>query len=296
MTTLAEFPAPPQVPEPVVSSSDSSNNSPEQIAWQRACALAADKLSATAEPTRLAKGLALAQNHRVVRTLSDDLQDFAQVQSGRTTYTITQEGQCPCTDFEKHKSNCKHLLALTITQMAGAFVEHELEVMTHASSSQPVPLVPYAGATLRVDNPAGANFKARIGADELWFTWHDTSDEALVARLKKEMPTIQALIFECQERQKAQQAQKEAPKAPLTVDSHLATLVAKAVQDALQGAGLPPSRSNGMKPAAKPDSNDVNPEWCSVHREEMTYHPADARGSAWYSHRLGSGGYCRGGN
>lgn len=256
-------------------------------AWHRACSLAADALAATQDPRRLALGLGLAQAHKVTLTLTEEQEDYAQVASGRKIYSITTAGKCPCEDAHRGHT-CKHLLAVMITQNAipfggsvetlaeEAFLATPAEEPVQAAQSLPPAPTPH----IQIDNPAGFNFKARVGNGELWYTFHDVSDERLMARLSVILPQLQEMVAEAEERLvQRQKTQKASPPPEVMID----------------GSGiLPRSTSNGTKP--HPDTNDTNREWCSVHQVEMTFYPANERGPGWYSHRLGQGGYCRGGN
>lgn len=271
MTTVAEF-------QP----HSNSLSSPDQVAWARACALAADRLSATVEPQRLAKGLALAQAQKVCLSL-DDKNEYATVKSGRMIYTITTAGQCPCQDNQLRKATCKHLLAVDITQGASVFFDHEQELVQQqvterealsevvTQALQTLPQVP--SPQIRLDNPAGFNLKDRVGTMELWYTLHDTDDEALLARLKKVVPLFQAMVRQCRE---VDAALKPAPPVA-----------------SVTGTGLV-STQNGSHPPEH--TNDTDRSWCPHHKVVMDFYPSNERGTAWYSHRLGNGGYCRGGN
>src|SRR5712691_619089 len=86
------------------------------IAWQQACAQAADALRPPLDPERLAKALALAQDGTVA--LEED--GAAQVTSGGTRYRIEADGTCHCPDVQHRGAPCKHLLAVQIHQQATA--------------------------------------------------------------------------------------------------------------------------------------------------------------------------------
>jgi len=238
----------------------------------------------------------MAQNHKVTLALEEDVESFATVRSGNKLYSIDKEQGCSCPDYQKVGSACKHILALLITQTAPTFFDHEQAVVAVEVLKDETAIV----ASHVVENPAGCNFKAKIGNAELWYTWHDVSDAALLGRLNEVLPQLQAMMAAAEERQAArEQARQQAvkpPDAPISTPD-LSTLIAKAVQEALKSAALPPSSNNGTKPAyAPPDSNDTDRSWCPHHNIEMDFHPENDRGPAWYSHRLGSGGYCKGGN
>lgn len=266
--------------------------------WQRTCALIADTLSEDArnEPGRLAKGLVLAQTHRVQLIHPDDAaeeDDYASVQSGKVTYTLSSQGQCECQDFKKREGEpCKHLLALQIYE--GALAQPAPLVV---NESPPAPVVAPASIVRTIDNPAGANFKARIGNMELWYMWHGATDAEIMQRMRESLPMLQDLVQACEARQKereAEQAAARAPQAPLTIDPAVQHAIAEAVKQALAVHSLPKSTRNGQRPPI--GGNDTDASWCERHNVSMDHHPANDRGPAWYSHRLASGGYCKGDN
>lgn len=290
-----------------------------QLDWERACIIASQSFPGY-EPTYLARGLDIAQRRHVTLNLNDEEEEYAVVQSGKKSYTITKRGECPCPDSLKGQV-CKHLMALDITLAATRVLEEEYEtsvaIQEATTEAIPAEIIPPTSSPIApvlaevrtrtiVENPAGANFKARIGTMELWYTWHDTTDEALKARLQTMLPELQEIVLACEERQRdREQAVKEEakkqkasePEATITVTTEqLNAHIAKAVKAALSGYSLPAATSNGIKPNGGDQHADTNPAWCAVHGEEMVWHPANDRGPGWYSHRLGMGGYCKGGN
>lgn len=162
----------------------------------------------------------------------------------------------------------------------------DLSILDVPAQTQTPPPASQAGANVQgcvgdsrpqvvyqVDNPAGFNFKARVGSTELWYTFHDVDDEHLLARLKIVLPQLQTLVEAYEVRS------KNGPVAPIS------------------GNGtLPASSNNGTRPRPPIDGNDTDRSWCPHHQVQMDWHPENERGPGWYSHRLGSGGYCRGGN
>ena len=86
------------------------------IAWQQACAQAADALRPQHDRERLAKALALA--HEGAVTLGDD--GAALVTSHGTRYRIDADGLCHCPDAQHRGLACKHLIALQIHRQATA--------------------------------------------------------------------------------------------------------------------------------------------------------------------------------
>ena len=110
--------------ETTVAQQASQRQSPEHVAWQRACAIAANQLSEHADPKRLARGLDLAQQGRVTRADDEDADAIAYVQRGKKRDVIAPGGTCTCPDHEKApRARCTHVLALLIVQRAPEFLE-----------------------------------------------------------------------------------------------------------------------------------------------------------------------------
>src|SRR5439155_23716978 len=84
------------------------------IAWQQACAHAANALQPPPDPERLAKALALAQDGAV--RIEDD--GGALVTSGDARYLVRAGGACLCPDAQHRGAPCKHTLAVQIHQQA----------------------------------------------------------------------------------------------------------------------------------------------------------------------------------
>jgi hypothetical protein len=274
------------------------------LRWQQACVQAANQLTALpngryvqVRMERMRQGLELAQRGAV--SLPDDGQTLsAVVRSGSNLYQIdTRLLTCTCADYQKHLQACKHLLAVEIHIGAlglSGRAEEPLnppapEPATTTSLPAPVPLT-------RIDNPSGCNLKFRIGPNELWFTLHDSSDEALLARLRTTLPLLQDIVEACEQRYEQRKA--AAPPAagpskttppPAPAERTLDEQIAAAVQAAMKGQanGTPPPRVPQLEP-----TNDTDPSWCPIHRCKMERR-SNERGS-WYSHRLSSGAYCKG--
>jgi hypothetical protein len=146
-----------------------------------------------------------------------------------------------------------------------------------------------APATLtRIDNPAGCNLKFRIGSNELWFTLHDTSNEALLARLRTTLPLLQDIVEACKQRYEQRKAAVEQPQptspspepAPeLTLQEQIAAAVAAAMKAQTAAS------SNGASKPASPEAqaklnaakHDNDPSWCHKHQVTMQWHDGNAR-------------------
>lgn len=298
-------------------------------AWDRMCYDVATAQFGDHEGGRLARGLALAQQGAVtlgVGTIGDTA-IVAEVRSGKTVYEISHDLTCPCKDFNPALARaCKHLLAYFITrevvrrlsppgeavdpycilesehvegltldldedgpELAGeAQAEGENPPENGAAAeflpadTEPAPegtapvaeFLPAAPVAVSIENPAGYNLKARVGNIEHWYTLHEVSDDKLIARLKVVVPAFYEIVRLCEEQEKAKRL--EPPAAPI------------------QGGGqFVASAKNGTPPMG---GNDTDRSWCPHHAIHMDWHPENDRGPGWYSHRLGTGGYCRGGN
>ena len=105
------------------------------IAWQQACAHAADALRPQPDPERLAKALALAQEGAVA--LEDD--GAAQVTSGGTRYRVEADGTCHCPDVQHRGAPCKHTLAVQIHQQATARLAPSASAAAPPAATPPQP-------------------------------------------------------------------------------------------------------------------------------------------------------------
>ena len=137
------------------------------VAWQRACAEAAEALRPQSDDDRLRKALTLAQDGHV--TLEDD--GFATVESRGKHYEVQADGACPCPDAQHRGATCKHALAVQIHYLASAGLrpggDHRQAPTAVPSprASQP-PARLSAGWAVR-EAPASACFKWRVGSLEL---------------------------------------------------------------------------------------------------------------------------------
>ena len=292
------------IPFPIVTA-------PDQIAWQRACAMAAEELGSlnSYDVPRLAKALVLTQGQAVQLVSQEDTNNedaiYAVVQSGKTLYEIHSESNCTCHDHAKAGNICKHMMALDIYEHA---IENFPEVRERLLEEPGIivmpPAVPLASVHQHVENPAGANFKAKVGNIELWYTWHGSSDEEIMGRMRAILPELQAMVEACdarlqeriaQEREAAAIAAREQEVQKARTD--LPLLLAQAVADAMkaqQNHGR--VAATDTTPALTPGKRQIN--YCSLHHMEMT-EKTNAQGS-WWSHPLdevGANGktmYCRG--
>jgi hypothetical protein len=146
--------------------------------------------------------------------------------------------------------------------------------------------------------------KFRIGPNELWFTLHDRSDEALLARLRTTLPLLQDIVEACEQRYAQRQAAPaaEPPRAPApaaaerTPEEQIAAAVAAAMKAqaaaSRNGASLPASpEARAQLTAAQ---HDHDPSWCHKHQLAMRWHDGNSRGPGWFSHQLADGSYCKG--
>ena len=262
------------------------------LRWQQTCVQAANTLTAlpngryvNVRMERMRQGLELAQRGAV--TLPDDGQDLsAVVRSGSNLYQVdTRLLTCTCADYQKHLQACKHLLA----------VEVHLGALGLAS---PVPetsaAVPSTASWPISEAPASLNIKLRVGNMELMYTMRDVDDLKLQRRATMSLPWLQDILHGCEAnlaaRQEAaersrQQTEEERQAQARSLDEQIAAAVAAAMK--AQANGTPPPRA----PQGEP-TNDTDPSWCPIHRCKMERR-TNERGS-WYSHRLSSGGYCKG--
>ena len=289
----------------------------ETLPWQQLCVQAANTLTALpngryvqVRMERMRQGLELAQRGAV--TLPDDgAQLSAVVRSGNNLYQIdTRLLTCTCGDYQKHLQACKHLLAVEVhlgalgltapvpEQAATADTAAVAEVVTT------LPTVPVGTPTsvpvTRIDNPAGANLKFRIGPNELWFTLHDSSDEALLTRLRTTLPLLQDIVEVCEQRYEARQqeaertrkqADEERQARSRTEEITAAAEAARKAQAAASTNGQHTTPEAQAQLIAAQHAND--PSWCPKHQLAMLWHDANARGPGWFSHQFGNG-YCKG--
>src|SRR6266446_2642332 len=165
------------------------------VAWQQACAQAADALRPQPDPERLAKALALAQDGAV--TLDDD--GSATVQGhGPQPYTV-RGTQCDCPDATKRGAPCKHVLAVQIHQQALALLAPSASTTPQLAAAQPAPPAapakrqarPRSSAAWDVhEEPTSSCFKIRVGALEWTHTIRASDDTELHTRLQAFLPTF----------------------------------------------------------------------------------------------------------
>jgi hypothetical protein len=153
------------------------------------------------------------------------------------------------------------------------------------------------------------NVKLKVGNMELMYTARDTNDRDLQDRMTRLLPWLAEVMAACEATYDARQhAAKQAAEQPTPIpppapapEHALDEQSAAAVQATMPAQAM--ASPNGARPAAAgrrtppppPASeytNDMDPSWCAIHQCQMQQR-SNARGS-WYSHRLPSGGYCKG--
>jgi hypothetical protein len=286
------------------------------IAWQQACAHAADALRPPPDPERLAKALALAQDGTVA--MAED--GAAQVTSGGTLYHIDVDGTCRCPDAQHRGVPCKHVLAVHIHQQATAALAPSTAAPRAASPPPASPedtrqeRLPSADRWAVTEAPASCCLRLRIGELELMYTMRDVSDAELTSRVQHLVPWVQDVLDQARERQvlldtlrQQRDAAHAAPAAPVSPDSQapsahadLQALLQQAVQHALaaQAASTatppatstahsapppaPPSNGTAAANGAAPDDQQTG--FCSLHQIPMAQ-KQNARGT-FYGHWL----------
>jgi hypothetical protein len=290
------------------------------LRWQQACVQAANTLTALpngryvqVRMERMRQGLELAQRGAV--TLPDDGEQLsAMVRSGNNIYQVdTRLLSCTCADNQKSLQTCKHILATEVTigalGLSGLAQEPLNPPAVPVETPAPEPAlntsVPAPAPLTRIDNPAGCNLKFRIGPNELWFTLHDSSDEALLARLRTTLPLLQDLVEGCAQRYEQRTATppppagtaKTTPTVPVGTpppapERTLQEEIAAAVQAAMKAQAAASRNGNGAP--ASPEAHANGPSWCAKHQVTMKWHDGNARGPGWFSHLLSDGSYCKG--
>src|SRR5712691_4701959 len=269
------------------------------LRWQQACVQAANTLTALpngryvqVRMERMRQGLELAQRGAV--TLPDDGQDLsAVVRSGSNLYQVdTRLLTCTCADYQKHLQACKHLLAVEVHLGALGLAAPVPE--PSAAVPEPSAAVPSTASWPISEAPASLNIKLRVGNMELMYTMRDVDDLKLQRRATMSLPWLQDILHGCEAnlaaRQEAaersrQQTEEERQDQARSLDEQIAAAVAAAMK--AQANGKPPPRAPQVEP-----TTDTDPSWCPIHRCTMERR-TNERGS-WYSHRLSSGGYCKG--
>ena len=225
------------------------------------------------------------------------------VRSGSNLYQIDMRLlTCTCADYQKHLQACKHLLATEVHVGAlGLIPPYEPEPLNPpapepASTSLP-PAAPTTASWPIAEAPASLNIQLKVGNMQIMYTMRDVDDLKLQRRATLAMPWLQDIMVSCEanlaERQQAAERTRQQGEEERKVQARtLEEQVAAAVQAALKAQ----SNGNGVhKPPTPPmlqPTNDTDPSWCPIHRCKMERRTND-RGS-WYSHRLGSGAYCKG--
>jgi hypothetical protein len=267
------------------------------VAWQQACAHAAEVLRPQPDPERLAKALALAQHGAVA--LEDT--GAALVTSGVTRYHVDADGTCPCQDAQHRGAPCKHALAVQIHQQAIAALAPSARVAAPPATTPPAPedtrqeRLPSADRWDVNEAPASCCLRLRIGDLELMYTMRDISDAELTGRVQHLVPWAQDVLDQARERQAhldtLRQQREAAPAAPAvpqpppptippaSTPSDLQALLQQAVQQALAAQ----ASANGTA-SSGPAPDDQQTGFCSIHQVPMAQ-KQNARGT-FYGHWL----------
>ena len=271
-----------------------------RIAWQQACAQAADALRPQHDRERLAKALALA--HEGAITLGDD--SAALVTSHGTQYRIDADGLCHCPDAHHRCLPCKHLIALQIHRQATASLATSTPSATPPVTA-PTERPPSADRWAVTEAPASCCMRLHIGELELMYTMRDVTDTELTSRVQHLVPWVQDVFDQARERQGqldrlrqqrdaavAGQAavQPPPPVPPVSPPTDLHALIQQAVQQALAASKDQPAAPIQAPDPTPPASQDG---WCSRHQVAMERR-SNAKG-AWWSHWLADEErWCRG--
>ena len=283
------------------------------LAWQRACAQAAETRRGQHDEDRLRKALTLAQDGHV--EVADD--GSAVVTSGQTPYHVQADGACHCPDFARRRVTCKQALAVQLHQHALDLLWVPEEPLAaplpgaeppKAWTPPPAPSQPsqptarHSAAWDVHEAPVSSCMKIRVGAFEWTHTMRGADDAELQHRLRAFVPTFREVVAALDALQAERDAAKAAPvpppppPAPATPaaalpQGDLQTLVQQAVQQALaaqangQAPGTPPpAPPSTPQRQAKPKTGDQATGFCSLHNVGMEPHENE-RGS-WYSHWL----------
>ena len=276
------------------------------VAWQRACAEAAEALRPQPDDDRLRKALTLAQDGHV--TLEDD--GSATVESRGKTYEVEADGACACPDAQHRGATCKHALAVQIHYLASAGLrpggDHRQAPTavpsTHSPGASQPPARPSAAWDVR-EAPASACFKWRVGSLELLYTLRGVDDAELLQRMAATLPRLLALLAACEAPAASVPSQPMPPEPlpaappqpdmPALLQAALAEVLAQA-QARTSAPSTGHASRNGTPPsAASPDDQQTGV--CSLHQAAMTQHTDPASGDTWYSHYLEDAQrYCKG--
>jgi hypothetical protein len=268
------------------------------IAWQRACAQAAETRRGQHDEERLRKALTLAQDGHVELGAAG----AAVVTSGQTPYHVQADVSCTCPDFARRRVTCKHLLAVQLHQDALALLwvpEEPLKAPLpgaeppRAWMPPPAPSAPTARAAAAWDvheAQTSACVRVRIGDLDVTYTIRGTSDDDVIDRLDA---TLERLRDTCEvhelraaERAKARAAALvQAQQAPALSPEDLHTLLQQTVLQALA------AQNNGA--AANGHANGhtpMSPPRCPAHGDmrESTKQP----GTWFCTQKLPNGKYC----
>jgi hypothetical protein len=293
------------------------------VAWQQACAQAAEALRPQHDPERLAKALALAHDGAV--RIEDD--GDALVTSGDARYLVRANGTCLCPDAQHRGVPCKHVLAVQIHQQATASLAPSASAAPPPAATPPAPPEPTSQDRLPSadrwdvnEAPASACLRLRVGELEILYTMRDVSDAELTSRVQHLVPWVQDLLDQARERQtlldtlrQQREAAPASPAAPAPQDPQLANppadlqaLIQQVVQQILAAPQAPSSGDNaaaapGQAPGAKTPAlqgNDTaaahsDAPVCPLHQVAMEQR-SNTRGS-WWSHWIASEKrYCKG--
>jgi hypothetical protein len=126
------------------------------------------------------------------------------------------------------------------------------------------------------------------------YTMRDVDDLKLQRRATMSLPWLQDILHCCEANLAArqQEAEEERRVQQRSLDEQIAAAVQAALKAQTTGS---PTGNGARKPPAPPalePTSDTDPSWCPIHRVKMERR-TNERGS-WYSHRLSSGGYCKG--
>jgi hypothetical protein len=282
------------------------------LRWQQACVQAANTLTALpngryvqVRMERMRQGLELAQRGAV--SLPDDGEQLsAVVRSGNNIYQVdTRLLSCTCADNQKSLQTCKHILATEVhigaLGLSGLAAEPLNPPPIPGETPAPEPHTTVPAPITRIDNPAGCNLKFRIGPNELWFTLHDSSDAALLERLRTTLPLLQDIVEACEQRYEQRQAAPPAaapatpppaPERPMKEEIAAAVQAAMRAQTAASANGHSQAAPREAQLAAARHAHD--PSWCHKHQGTMKWRDGNSRGPGWFSHQLPDGSYCKG--
>jgi hypothetical protein len=275
------------------------------IAWQRACAQAAETRRGQHDEERLRKALTLAQDGAV------ELHDgFAVVASGNAHYQVQDGGACNCPDHARRGGPCKHLLAVHLHQDALPLLwvpEEPLKAPLpgaeppRAWMPPPAPSAPTARAATTWDvheAQTSACVRVRIGDMEVTYTIRGTTDDEVLHRVDA---TLERLRDTCEvhERRAAERAKARAtvlaeaqPAAALT-PAELHTLLEHTAQQAAQQAvqqALKAQNNGATGNGHTTGHTPTSPPRCPAHGDmrESTKKP----GTWFCTQKLPDGTYC----